>query len=126
MTSSPVFTLREALSKVPEATRVALKVVRERSKRHRRAPPDSSDTSLKSVSKFCLGLIDLLFDFLAVLLDEVIGNIAVAIDDLHGLARSDAYHAGMEALRKVACDLQQTCVRMSELQMHHQGSIGHD
>ncbi len=67
-------------------------------------PLDGSDMLLERASKLRLSLIDLFFYFVAVSLYEVGGQIAVAFDDLDGLACNYADDAGMKPLREITGD----------------------
>ncbi len=62
----------------------------------------------------------------ALLIDEVGGNLAFAIGDLHGVTDRDANDTGIETLREFARDPRQVDIGAAEFQMHHQGCVGHD
>jgi hypothetical protein len=86
--------------------RFARDVFRERTKRHCRSPFESSYTCLKHISEFRFGHLDLFFQLLSVLLDQVRGDVALAVVELHGFACHDTDHSSIEALCEVTCDLQ--------------------
>jgi hypothetical protein len=79
----------------------------------------------KCRAELSLGCLHLIVNLLPILIDEIARDVAVVIDDSHGLADDDTDYAGLQAFRQTAGDLQQGGVRMAEFQPYHQCRV-HD
>ena len=83
------------------------------------------DTRLQKAPEFRFCLIHFALDFHAIAFDEVVRNVAVAVDDLHRLARRNADHPCVKSVSEIGRNLKQRGIRPPGLHVNHESCVGH-